>query len=248
MNTRIELHLNSLKYKCLNFHDYYITLRVRNSDSHPLALNRFGMQTVASGSVRFRYSVIKTEPALAKSSSIMSAIEETQLKQKKTVDDILQSFRASGTFSRGLSPLARSLDSTMSSSFDQAAISKVLGSTGTTNAARVAELLAKSRAKSVTPADAKQSSRSSSGDKKFDRPTSAVQKSLLETSIAEGKYEDDSEPLMGGGSVHRIGSKAVDFSKTTTANRTVAADSDDDESSGLLSKTVELGELKGFRR
>ena len=167
------------------------------------------MQTIASGSVRFRYSVIKTDTVLAKKASAAnSALEQTHLKQKKTVDDILHRFRASGTFSQGLSPLAtKSLDSSLSSSFDRSGLSKVLGSTGTMGAAKVAELLAKSRAKSAagggTARTDEKPSRSFSNDMKSSRESYAPKSYIGKSSIAEAKDEDDSEPLIGGGSVVR---------------------------------------------
>jgi hypothetical protein len=209
------------------------------------------MQTIASGSVRFRYCVIKTEAALAKGSVANSVLEQTQLKQKRTVDDILHKFRASGTLSRGLSPFAsKSLDSSLSSSLDRSGLSKVLGSTGTMGAAKVAELLAKSRAKSAASggaamADEKTSS-SYSSDMNNGRESYAP-KSRIGKSIAEAKDEDDSEPLIGGGGVVRSkGSKEMPSKSTGGVGRS-SNESDDDDNTPLLQNTtgIELGSLDG---
>lgn len=210
------------------------------------------MQTIASGSVRFRYSVIKTDTVLAKASATNSALEQAQLKQKKTVDDILHRFRASGTLSQGLSPLAsKSLDSSLSSSFDRSGLSKVLGSTGTMSAAKVAELLAKSRAKSAagggTAMADEKTSRSFSSDMKRSEESYAPKSHIGKSSIAEAKDEDDSEPLIGGGSVVRGKGSKETSSKSTGGVGHNPNESDDDDSAPLLQNTtgIELGSLNG---
>jgi hypothetical protein len=189
------------------------------------------METQSSGSIRFRYSVVKHTPSLAKTDSkdmaasyTMNSMDNTLSKKTKSIDDILTQFRNSGNFTKRLND---SLSLKDSGSLKEG-ISKVLGSTGTTNATRVAELLAKARARSAVRnnKDGTTELLSLSESKLGDSISSAIastmrvgeskaSKDYLMSSTntrdkiqdsfetADDKY-DDSEPLLGIETSHYI--------------------------------------------
>ena len=65
-------------------------------DKNTKALNKFGIQSESSGTLRFRMNIITTDPRLVQSKNL-SSTETTKNSNyvRRTVDDILQSFRSS---------------------------------------------------------------------------------------------------------------------------------------------------------
>ena len=175
------------------------------------------METQSSGSIRFRYSVVKYTPSLAKAdnkdgtSNTMNSMDNTLSKKTKSIDDILTQFRNSGNFTKRLND---SLSLKDSGSLKEG-ISKVLGSTGTTNATRVAELLAKARARSavrnskdalssegklgdtISSAIASTMRGESKASKDYLMSSNAREKIQDNFDASDDKYDDDSEPLLG---------------------------------------------------
>lgn len=127
----------------------------------------------------------------------------------------------------------------MSASYESKdGISRVLGNTGTSNAVRVAELLAKARAKSTMSTQGLQSgAKRTPNEAKSDRRSADY-----DSDRGEDKY-DDTEPLLrqgGGGGGGRSLSK--------TMKPPSRGNESDDEGSDLLSKTAGANDFKGARR
>ena len=149
------LHLKSASFVDIpnKFGTSYGKTKGNNNDmkNSVIPLNRFGMQSEASGTIRFRYNTIVTNPQWAEKTIPKTEAEIEVESKRKTVGEILSGYRNSMQFSRTNSTLGRSgmLSSSIASSVSgtDGGISRVLGNTATSNASRVAELLAKQRAK-----------------------------------------------------------------------------------------------------
>ena len=159
--------------------------------------------------------------------------------KRKTVGEILSGYRNSMQFSRTNSTLGRSgmLSSSIASSVSgtDGGISRVLGNTATSNASRVAELLAKQRAK-VAQAKTLESKLSVVDEEKKDTYAD-------NTYPSEEKYsaDDSAAPLLDRGDRMSQSMKPTSAGGTRNSNRESRYESDeDDEGAELLSKSADF--------
>ena len=236
----------ALRLKSVSFVDVPNKYGGKRKDgmNQTIPLSRFGMQSEASGTVRFRYNTIITNPNRAQKSRPKTEAEIDSESKRKTVEEILTGYRNSMQFSRtGSSTLGRSavLSSSIASSVsgNDGGISKVLGSTATSNASRVAELLARQRAKAAQ-------------SKSMDSKLSAVDEEKKDSFAtdaypSEDKYsiDDSAAPLLGRGgrmlqSMKPLGGERSSTSRDEDKGRDSRYEDSDDEGAGLLSKSAEF--------
>eukprot|EP00596_Hydrurales_sp_CCMP1899_P002506 CAMPEP_0119048806 /NCGR_PEP_ID=MMETSP1177-20130426/61104_1 /TAXON_ID=2985 /ORGANISM="Ochromonas sp, Strain CCMP1899" /LENGTH=262 /DNA_ID=CAMNT_0007025197 /DNA_START=269 /DNA_END=1057 /DNA_ORIENTATION=- len=74
---------------------------VNGSKGDPSVINRFGMLTESSGSIRVRFNIIKTDPRTAVVRE-KEPLENKSINRRRTVEDILQAFKATGGIRRSL--------------------------------------------------------------------------------------------------------------------------------------------------
>lgn len=235
----------ALRLKSVSFVDVPNKYGGKRKDgmNQTIPLSRFGMQSEASGTVRFRYNTIITNPNRAQKSRPKTEAEIDSESKRKTVEEILTGYRNSMQFSRtGSSTLGRSavLSSSIASSVsgNDGGISKVLGSTATSNASRVAELLARQRAKAA---------QSKSMDSKLSAVDEEKKDSFADAYPSEDKYsvDDSAAPLLGRGgrmlqSMKPLGGERSSTSRDEDKGRDSRYEDSDDEGAGLLSKSAEF--------
>lgn len=132
-----------------NLRDFFIggSLRLNNNNfvdavnSHSRTLNKFGVNSVPTGKLRMRYIRILTDPSRATNSQQGSSDEGKGSTSRRTVEDILQTFRASTDDKKFKSSFGGLLGSSVSSR------NVLEGSASQSKADRVADILARTRAK-----------------------------------------------------------------------------------------------------
>merc|ERR1711871_137690 len=218
------LHLKSASF--VDVPNKYDDGKMRGKNK-TIPLNRFGMQSEASGTVRFRYNTIVTNPSWAEKPPPKTEAEVEAESKRKTVSEILSGYRNSMQLSRTNSTMGRSglLSNSIVSSVSgtEGGISKVLGSTATSNVSRVAELLAKQRTK-VNQAKEMESKLSVVDEEKKD--------TYADSYPSEEKYsvDDSAAPLLGRSDRMSRSAKPTSAGGSRNANRESRYnESDDDE-------------------